>query len=226
MNIIDIIFPKNCFGCKKAGWYLCKQCVQKARLAKQTCIECAKPAVDGMTHIRCKRPWGLSGCLSVWKYQGAIRTAILKLKYKFAKEIAEELSCHIADYLQKEITALPEDCLLTSIPLHRRRSNWRGFNQGEEIGKLVADKMGWKFCSDVLIRKSLKRPQTELKGDERKENINGVFALNSSFKLSAFSHQPIIIFDDVLTTGATMKEGVKVLKRNGAKSVWGLTIAK
>jgi ComF family protein len=201
-------------------------CVGKARLAKQICVECAKPAVDGMTHIACKRAWGLSGCLSVWKYEGAIRKALLKLKYNFAKEIAEELSIHIVHYLQKEITALPKNSLLVPIPLHRRRTNWRGFNQGEEIGKLVAKRMGWKFYPDVLIRKLSKRPQTELKGDERRENILGVFVLNSDFKSLVISYQSLVIFDDVLTTGATMKEAAKVLKRNGAKNVWGLTIAK
>ena len=228
MSIVDIIFPKNCLGCKKGGQYLCTQCVQEARLAKQVCIECAKPAVDGMVHVKCKRAWGLSGCLSVWKYQGAIRTTILKLKYKFVYEIAEELSDHIANFLQKEITALPKNCLLTSIPLHRRRTNWRGFNQGEEIGKLIANKMGWKFCSDILVRKLLKRPQTELKGGERRKNIRGVFSLNPKFgktQLLSTNYQ-LLLFDDVLTTGATMIEATKVLKRNGAKNVWGLTIAK
>ena len=120
---------------------------------------------------------------------------------------------------------LPKSAILIPIPLYWHRKNWRGFNQVEEVGKIVAERIGWGFSSDILIRKAHRRPQTELKGDKRRKNIRGVFSFNSDYRLLKTENRPLILFDDVYTTGSTLKETGKVLKRNGAKSVWGLTLA-
>lgn len=223
MSIVDLLFPRSCLSCGKDGSYACLSCLSKLSELKQICFECRRPSVDGMTHERCKRPWGLDGLVFLWPYQGVIRQAIIKLKYKFALEIAKELSGFITDHLQKRSVALPLRATLLPVPLYWYRKNWRGFNQADVIGKLVANRMEWDFRSDLLVRKRLKRPQTDLKRDERAENIRGVFTLNPNYQLQSTSY---ILFDDVLTTGATMKEAAKVLKRSGAKSVWGLTIAR
>lgn len=227
MGILDFIFPTTCLNCKKLGNYLCKDCLSKVRYAKQVCIECTKPSIDGFTHIKCIRPQALDGVFSVWNYEGVIRKAILKLKYNFAFDIAKELAENIAKCVSKNFNPLPTNPVLIPIPLHVSRKNWRGFNQTEEIGKLLANKLGWNFAPDVLVRKKKSSPQAELKGDQRKENVKNVFALNPKYKyfqLLSTNYQ-LLIFDDVLTTGATMKEAGKVLKRSGAQNVWGLTIA-
>lgn len=191
------------------------------------CIVCGRASIDGVTHIRCKKPFGLDGAVSVWKYEKVIRKSIINLKYKFAYEIAKELSFYICNFLKGNITALPEKATLTPIPLYKTRKNWRGFNQSVEVGKLLARGMGWGFVDDIVTRDVKAKPQTELKGEERILNLRGVFAINSKFKSENFPiNQSYIIFDDVWTTGTTLKEMCKVLKRNGAKNVWALTIAK
>ena len=224
--ILDLLFPVKCLQCGKSGKYICTNCLGKVGKAKQICVECERSAIDGMVHIKCKTPWGLDGCTAIWNYSGVVRKALIKLKYKFAYEIAGELAGNAARFLKTEVTALPKDCLLTVVPLHKKRERWRGFNQIEEIGKLVCKKMNWKFVPNILIRKKHVQPQVELKGKERRSNVLGVFEFNSSFKSLVYSHQSLVIFDDVLTTGATIREASKVLKRNSAKTVWGLTIAK
>ena len=225
MSIADLFFPKKCLECGRAGSYICASCISKLKTLSQICIVCGRPAIDGMTHISCKRILSLNGLIFVWPYGGVVRKAILALKYKYAKEIAEELARYCVLFLQKRKVILPPKSVLVPIPLYWYRENWRGFNQTEEIGKLIAKKMGWGFESEILIRKRLKRPQAQLKRKERGKNIRGVFSLNSHYS-SFIIHDSIILFDDVLTTGSTLKEGAKVLKRNGAKNVWGLTIAR
>lgn len=226
MGLFDLIFPRKCLGCGRYGNYICESCLRKTRTSPKICIECEKLSVDGITHTKCKRPLGLDGAVSVWAYEGVIRKAILKLKYKFALEIAQELASLVAYSLNQRKIILPPRALLVPIPLHRLRGNWRGFNQAEEMGRLIAQKMGWNFIPDLLVRKKMIKAQTELKGDERLKNIRGVFALNSSYQLTNQRiNQSLVLFDDVLTTGATLKEAAKVLKRDGAKGVWGLTIA-
>lgn len=226
MGILDIVFPKTCLGCKASGRYVCRECVGKVSHSNLICPRCDKPSIDGATHIRCKKPQGLDGLTSVWGYRGVVRKSLLGLKYKFAKEISEELADYITQYLKNEITALPKDAVSIPIPLHRRRKNWRGFNQVEVVGGLLAEKMGWRFESELLIRKVSKRPQTDLKREERRSNVRGVFSVDKKTHLPSTNYQSLILLDDVYTTGSTLKEACKVLKRNGAKKVWGLTIAR
>jgi len=155
-----------------------------------------------------------------------VRTALLKLKYAYAREIATEISVYTNSQLDKFLIALPKNPTLVPIPLYFLKENLRGFNQTEILGKAMAMRQTWKFVPDLLLRKMLKKPQAELKGDERKENIKGVFALNSFYQPLITNHQSLILFDDIYTTGSTLKEACKVLKRNGANVVWGLTIAR
>jgi ComF family protein len=112
-----------------------------------------------------------------------------------------------------------------TIPVYRDRANWRGFNQAEEMGKIVAERLGLNFAPNLLIKKRKTRPQTGLDKEKRLENLQGALAINPHSLLS-ISHQPLIILDDVWTTGATLKEAAKVLKRKGARVVWGLTFAR
>jgi predicted amidophosphoribosyltransferase len=84
--------------------------------------------------------------------------------------------------------------------------------------------MGWKFIPDLLIKNKSTASQVELKGDDRRQNLHGVFSLNPSYILSTIPN--ILLFDDVFTTGSTLREAAKVLKRAGVEKVWGLTIAR
>lgn len=223
MVITNFLFPKQCLNCKDRGKYICHNCLGKLPPLRQICVNCGRPAVDGTTHIKCSRPRGLDGLVLVWPYGGVIRKAILGLKYRYAQEIAKELGAYLIEHLNERNIAMPKKALLMPIPLYFLRQNWRGFNQVEEIGELLAKNMRWEYSDDVLERKRLAKPQTALKRKERTKNIRGVFAVNPNYKLLTTNY---IIFDDVFTTGATMKEAAKVLKRSGAKKVWGLTISR
>ncbi len=96
--------------------------------------------------------------------------------------------------------------------------------------------MGWSFRDDILVRSQLRKPQTEVKKEkERRKNVQGIFSINQSLTTnhparivtqSVAGGQSLILFDDVWTTGATLKEAAKVLKRNGAKFVHALAIAR
>ena len=222
MGIIDLLFPKSCLGCGSPNSYICASCIQKVKLPRAICPTCLRFSLDGKTHIKCLTPQGLNGLISLWNYDGVVRKAILALKFKFAKEIATELSDLAARRIPSR-TFFPNDSVLIPIPIYWLRRNWRGFNQSEEIGKRIALKAGWKFTSDLLIRKERSVPQTELKRKERLENVRGVFSLNPGYKQTFTNY---ILFDDVWTTGSTLKAACKVLKRSGVEKVWGFTLAK
>ncbi len=224
MGILDLVFPKKCLKCGESGKYICRKCLKKVSYAKQLCPACNKPSIDGVSHTKCKTAWGLDGVSCIWDYGGVIRKAILILKYKYSSDVAKELACLLDEEIKKGKIVLPKNVVLVPIPLHKKRKNWRGFNQTEEIGKLLVKSQHWSYCPDLITRKGLRKPQTELKGKQRRKNVVGVFSLNRAFE-KLLKQKTILIFDDVYTTGSTLKEAGKVLKRNGAKKVWGLTIA-
>ena len=200
-------------------------CIKKASQPRSFCPKCHRFSVSGLTHPNCQRPYGLDGLICLWRYEGVIRQALLSLKYRFAWRIAEELSFYAAEELEKRKALFPKEACLMPVPLYWQRRNWRGFNQSEEMGRILAKALNWQFSTELLARKAWRVPQARLKGKWRSKNIRGVFVLNPNYQSLTINPQSLIIFDDVWTTGATIKEAAKVLKRGGFRKVFGLTIA-
>jgi len=207
MSLLDLIFPKKCFGCGQEGSYICPLCQEKLKIASPICPVCTRPSGQGFTHPRCSYELSPDGLTSIWEYEGGIRRAILSLKYKFAYEVSQKIAELVVEKLKKKKVFLPVRPVLIPVPLHRQRQNWRGFNQMEEIGERVARKMRW-----------------ELKRKERVENVKGTFLINKKYR--PLRPRPLLLFDDVWTTGSTIREAAKTLKKAGAREVWGLTITK
>lgn len=156
---------------------------------------------------------------SIFKYEEVIRKAILALKYKYATSIAEELAkaCVLKMKLRGTYTLIP-------VPLHKKRENLRGFNQVEIIGKKIAKQKNWEFIPNLLIRTKSTTPQVKLKGSARRTNLSGVFRINPIYIKDNISN--MLIFDDVFTTGSTIREVTKALKESGYENIKTFTIAR
>lgn len=225
MDILDLFFPKECLQCRKKGEYICNRCMGKLPLVKQICPVCKRASIDGFTHPKCIKPQSLDGLIALWPYKGVIRRAIISLKYKFVKEISNELSSLVLQKVNELFIFRDKDLILTTVPIFWIRKNIRGYNQADDITKTLANKFSLEFYPDLLIRKKLTDPQVALKKEERTKNVQGVFSLNPKYK-KVIKDLSVIIVDDVYTTGSTLKEMGKVLKRNETKKVWGLMFAK
>ncbi len=221
---LDLLFPKICLSCGKGGIYICPDCLAKVRLVKSVCPYCEKASIDGVTHVKCRRKFGLDGLISIWEYEGVIRKAILALKYKYSLEVGSELSSIFVSYLHSSLFTISNSSVLVPVPLHWYRENFRGFNQSGLIGRAVSDALGLEFVPDLLIKKKPTISQVELKGATRRSNLKGVFIVSPNILVSQYPS--IILFDDVFTTGSTLMEAAKVLKHAGVEKVWGLTIAR
>lgn len=222
MRLLDLVFPESCLECHKGNSYICTGCLARVRLAKPICPECKKASIDGQIHTKCSKKFGINGLATIWEYEGVIRKAILALKYKYSLEVGRGLADVFMHYLENYKFLIPEGAALVPIPIYWYRKNKRGFNQSTEIGKKIADIFDLEFAPDLLIRNKSTRPQVELKGDERRQNLKGVFSVNPRIDIP----KTVLLFDDVFTTGSTLHEAAKVLKRFGAEKVWGLTIAR
>lgn len=221
MGILDLVFPKTCLSCGSEGRYICRDCMGKVPHAQPICPYCKHPSIDGATHINCLKKLGIDGLTSIWKYEGVVKKAILALKYKYATEIGKEIS----EYAITSLSSLvfPTAYNLVPIPIYWHKQNTRGFNQSIELGGNIAENLRLKFIPDLLIKHKSTISQVELSGEERRQNLRNVFILNPSYQLLATDY---LLFDDVFTTGSTLFEATKVLKRRGVKRVWGLTIAR
>ncbi len=219
MGLLDLIFPKTCVGCGKIGFYLCQTCVGKiSYLDKQYCSECGRGAIGGQTHPACQKAWGLDGLISLTYFSFPINKVIYALKYHFATDLVAEVTSKIN--VEKNLLS-DKNFYLLPVPLHERRQNYRGFNQSEILGRIYAKDLGLLFSTEYIIRAQNTRAQVGLKRGSRLANVKGAFKLQKDVSGKSF-----VVFDDVWTTGATLKNIAQVLKRNGAKEVWGLTLAR
>lgn len=228
---LDFLFPQRCLSCGKFGQYICDHCLAEIQfIDKDICPVCRKPAIDGKTHPKCQTRYSLDGLTSFFGYQGVIREAIKRIKYRpFAYDISKVLvSLALERINEKDWLAaiIRKNPVLVPIPLHRSRERVRGFNQAQVLGKIFTKRWDLQFVPDLLIRHKKTQPQYGLKGGERKKNVIDAFNINPNCKLLFTNYFNILLFDDVWTTGVTMRVCGNLLKRAGAKSVWGLTIAR
>lgn len=230
MGILDILFPKRCTGCQKIGTYFCPSCILSSKLHfPQVCPVCERTSLDGVTHKNCHGRYLPDGLMALWDYKGASRKLIQLLKYKHASSVSITIASAVAGILKNIRRNTPEGVrwedkfIIVPVPLHWQRQNLRGFNQSEEVANKLALLMGWRVLPLLKKAKSTSS-QVGLKEDERQRNIKDVFQIRGGIKIS--KKDPVLVFDDVWTTGSTMKEAVRVLKKAGFSKVWCLALAR
>lgn len=231
MKLADFIFPRFCLGCGSLGHYFCPECAGQIRPNRKiVCPECGQASLFGSTHYVCLKKFGLDGLTAIAHYDGLLKKAVKKLKYQFITDLAEELIEEMLGVIglgkNNLLPDFDKSWILVPVPLYPQRERWRGFNQSALLGRIIAEKMGWGFIDDFLIRIKQTKPQAELKdANQRQANIKGAFQINPDSCLPT-PNSKLIIFDDVWTTGSTINECARVLKKHQAAKVWALTLAR
>lgn len=227
--ITDTLFPVRCIGCGFYGDWICKNCFSSIRYNKdQICPICEKVKTpDARTCINCKRKSPLDGMLICADYkQPIVSKAIHLYKYKFIKELCLPFGKIMNNALLE--SEYPIADLIIPVPLHKRRLRWRGFNQS----KLLAEYMGQnlvpllkiKTADHIITRTRYTKPQMKLKDHfQRKDNIKNAFEIKNK---SLVDGKIIFLIDDVATTGSTINECAKMLKKSGAKEVFAIVLAR
>jgi ComF family protein len=222
-NVLDLVFPITCLVCGQEGIYLCPVCASKLpRLEKQLCISCTKPSPFGKTHPDCVTRNVADGMICGLTYKHKNTDKIIRtFKYSFVSDLAEPLSKIIIQTINVEgLSNYFQEFTLIPVPLHRRRQNWRGFNQAQLLGAELAKHLNIPIDDQLILRSKFTKPQTTLSQDERKSNIQNAFSINSNVAGKKF-----LIVDDVVTTGSTINEISKLLKQKHASEIWALAVA-
>ena len=161
-------------------------------------------------------------------YDGGLRELIHLLKYEHVRPAANLLGRMLAEVVADLAeTFEPDVPVVMAVPLHASKTHQRGFNQAELIAramlKLKPAALDLKLNNTALIRSRVTESQTGLTPPQRRENIRGAFKVVRRDELSG---RDILLIDDVFTTGATVSECARVLRRAGANRVFVATVAR
>ncbi len=229
--MLDWLFPPNCVLCGTRGRPLCDPCRDEAVAGLASCCRrCALPLPDASFAHECgrclrRRP-SFDATLAAATYEAPFDQLVRGLKYGATLAYAPLL----ADLLHDRLVADPRidrdgiDRLLP-VPLSRERIASRGFNQSIEIARTLARRLDKPIDRVSVLRLHDTSPQASLPLSARRRNMRGAFAVVDARRASIAGSR-IALVDDVMTTGATLDELAKTLKRAGATSVVNLVVAR
>lgn len=230
-SCLDTFFPLFCLGCGAYGAYLCDHCLESfpPRL-KQRCPTCVRKTTPrGEVCFDCVGKNALDGLFagSVYRFPLVSHT-IHTFKYQFIPTLAQPLGNWLAEKIQESGLLLPD--YIIPVPLHQRRLRFRGFNQSLLIAEALTDALtpglDDMVLKDILLRTRFTKPQMKTQSrEERQGNLTGAFTIAPE-RISLLQGKSIWLIDDVSTTGTTLEECAIVLKKAGAKSVFGIVLAR
>lgn len=227
MFITDLLFPKFCIVCKYVGSYFCIKCQKSLKvLNRDNCIYCKKPSFYGFTHNRCQRINCLDGVTSIYIYNYQLQKIIKSIKYRRSTEVWKEFESIVKLEAQNKLQNLQSIMnfdFVCAIPLSSAKMKARGFNQSFYIRDMIGTVLDTKI-QEVLVRKKNTFSQTELESIKmRFKNMTNAFTLEKNTNIH---NKRIILVDDVVTSGATLRSASTVLKSCGASFVYAVTLAK
>ena len=218
------VLPLRCLLCGGAGSDdidLCADCAAELPRNRSCCARCALPlampaAMCGECLRRAPR-W--DAAWAPFRYGWPLDR--LESRYKFGADLAAGRV--LSTLWQREPCPVDLPQLLLTVPLHRNRLRQRGYNQALELGRPLARELGVPLRHDILQRQRHTPAQTELDAIARRRNVRDAFTLGERIGLPPH----VAILDDVMTTGATLAECARVLKRAGVQrvDVWALARA-
>jgi ComF family protein len=215
MNIMEgtlaLIAPHVCLGCGTEGSLLCKGCMYSSLTPLPSrCYRCHKITQQFAVCTSCKNTVVPR---TVWlgaEYKDLAKDLVHTLKFERAKAAAGLM----AGYLDSLLPFLDDNTVITNVPTANSRVRIRGYDQSKLIAKSFAARRGLKYCECLQRIGSLRQV-----GSSRKDRLTQLETAFQPLSVATFKKKPVLLIDDVLTTGATIEAAAKVLKANGAKSV-------
>lgn len=237
--LVDWLYPPRCRACAERihgrdGEYFCAGCWQQIRLVSHPlCKICGRPFADasGDDHTCgiCLEHAPRFAAARAWacypredSAEHPLRQVVQKYKYGRKVSLGKPLGRLMARGCEEFLSEFRAD-LIVPVPLHAKRLRWRGFNQSLLLARQVSRAYGVPIDPFVLQRRKETAAQTQLPEDDRRRNVRGAFALHPD---KSVKDKTVLLVDDVYTSGATVNECSRTLKRAGAKEVYVVTLAR
>jgi ComF family protein len=236
-RLLDVVFPWHCYHCRQPiasaqqGGF-CDGCWRSIRLITPPyCPCCGEPfrspiALTYSPAYRCgacrAHPPSFDHARAIGRYEGPLRQAIHQLKYRGKLHLKQPLLHLALEHFDAHFPAAVFDAIIP-VPLHRERLMQREFNQATVLARGVAHYLHIPVLERLLVRVRSTRPQVELSGRERRQNVRHAFAVTHA---AALADKQVLVVDDVFTTGATLGEIARTLKVAGARRVDVFALAR
>ncbi|MER2539738.1 MAG: ComF family protein [Azonexus sp.] len=214
------LLPGSCLlcGADSKNHLLCQNCTKDLPpLPEYRCPQCNEQTTHGERCGAClKDPPAFERSFACFRYEFPVDRIIHAFKYGHQLAVAQ----WAAEIMVKQLANNSYD-LLIPMPLHPDRLRERGFNQSAEIARVIACETKQTLNIDALIRNRATPPQAELPMKERTRNVRGAFECGVDL-----SGKRVLLIDDVMTTGATLREASRILKLHGATYIDVASLAR
>jgi competence protein ComFC len=227
----SLLYPPVCALCSgniRAGEYLCDPCEAKAmRIVAPFCQQCSEPfdgaITDAFTCANCgHRTIYFDAAVAAYRGRGVVRQIIHEFKYGRQVHLRHLVARWLFAALDDERLLGRQFDVIVPVPLHPARKRERGFNQAGLLAELLSARISIR-CKSILERIRYTTTQTAFDRAERMENLHNAFRLRKNVDVRGLR---VLLIDDVLTTGSTLSECARVLKRGGATSVHAAMAAR
>lgn len=231
--IADFIFPPRCALCGKVyrktsfteKVYICDHCKSKIRFTENfssLCKKCSRPISDddilclGCQIFRHNFDIGFSCAL----YEKEMRLSLLSYKFSEQHYKYRTYAAIMLDKIQNT-SPFPEFDVIATVPLSKKRRKKRGFDHVAPIARYLSKATGIHYEKNGIIKIKDTPPQSKLTLEERRLSVKGAFKVNDK---SDFRGKSVLLIDDIYTTGSTVDEIAKILKKKGAEYITVLTL--
>lgn len=228
-----VLFPSTCQICgvlleKTGEKVVCGECLGRMKRVDSSFCLCCGVIFDGVGE-----PHLCGDCLterppftrhrSGGRYEGVVKDLILLYKYRGFEVLARTLADFVLRGPGGEADLWSGIEAVVPVPLHPAKEKRRGFNQAALLAKALAGRMGLPVVNGHLIKTRPTAAQTSLQAGERETNLRGAFRVR---KAAGLAGKVVLLVDDVYTTGSTLRECSRTLKRAGVEEVRAVTIAR
>jgi ComF family protein len=241
-SLFSVLFPSDCRICGEpllniSRLPVCPDCLDAIRPVRgRVCSICGERVLssyavadpDGLMRCpicrRMERPF--MRAVAYGSYDGGLRELIHLLKYNGVRPAAGVLGRMLAEAVAKLQASFEQpEVLVIPVPLYKGKRRQRGFNQAELIARTAAKVYPerLRIADNLLLRTRETQSQIGLTSHQRRENMRGAFAVAGAAEVTG---REVLLVDDVYTTGTTVTECARVLRRAGAAQVWVATVAR
>lgn len=230
-RVLDRLLPPACAVCRAtvpAGPPLCGVCESLLpEVPRPRCGRCGAPSTSPLDAERCAIcdgwPEPLRAAASAFLHAPPADALVTGLKYRGWTALAPRMAGHMVDPARRLARAAGVSPVLLAVPLDPRGARRRGFNQAALLADGLAEATGWPRHTGGLARRSTRRRQAELGRAERMANVRAACYWEPRVPVPA---EPMLLVDDVLTTGATAAAGAAAIEAAGGRCIGLVTFAR
>lgn len=217
-GVLDAVFPPQCVSCRAWGQFLCADCEAQLQVANgPRCEFCWEPGMSPCAACLQRRP-AFEAARSAYAFEGPARDLVHTLKYHGVSAVAVIMAEAMAACLSRWDIKID---LVVPVPMASSRQRRRGYNQAARLATEISAVAGLPV-EERAIRRLAGASQVEQPTREARR-ANAAIAYEATDRVVAGN---ILLVDDAMTTGATLDACARVLKKGGARRVYGLTFAR